>query len=283
VKDAYEAGELPPQIDIQSISAALCKPFVSEMTALLDLQHLACYFEHKFLLRRKTKSSWGAGSKHLLNDSPHLLPIFKDNFRRALYRYFVVGAVLSHAYLQPFFEAEQNGLDHFLRSTIWYLEEEEGDDPKDWFSDMPFAAGEFEYLVKHPIYNFTPHPEWESCFGPAGDWLVGEARARLKREAQLRMKREEVPDGADGQVLQEIIQVLVIYGQLSDLRNGILPFGQEPFWTRHYINENDVCMCHVRDKDTSPIVEWEHLQSEGIRTASAVFFWKGVHTCYRRS
>lgn len=181
--------------------------------------------------------------------------------------------MLAHAYLQPFFEAEQNGLEGFLGSTISYLETDESDDPKDWISDMPFMAGEFEYLTQHPVYNFTPHPEWESCFGPVGDWLVGETRARLKKETQLKVKCKGRPDSVDGQALQEIMQVIVMYGQLSDMRNSILPFGDEPFWVRHYINENGICMCQGRRMSNSSIVEYRNPpESECLRTAKVVFF-----------
>jgi hypothetical protein len=44
-----------------------------------------------------------------------------------------------------------------------------------------------------------------------------------------------------------------MYGQMADMKDSLLPLPQEPFWIRHFLNENDVCVC-----TPDQLVEDEH-------------------------
>ena len=257
MKDAHEAGVLPPKIDLDSLSAGAKKPTVDDVTSILNLRYLARYFELKFLRRSRTAQSWGHGARHLLDDSPELLPIFRQSFHRALYRFFIMGAVLSRDYLEPHFDGKTENALLFLSLLRDLLELRTSGDSDNWIRDMPMEQHEVRHFCSYPIYNFWPHPGWEDCFGGFSRWLVTKTQKRLQSELPVSPGSGDSGHAFDGEVLREIMQLLVMYGQMTDMKDGLLPLNQEPFWIRHSLNDNDACNCYP-----DPLIEEEEEDQE---------------------
>lgn len=239
-----------------------------ELQAVLDLRHLVRYFEHTALLPTRVEDSWGRGAEHLLDESPQLLPSWREGFYRAAYRSFVAGSVLAKFYLDPILTARTDK-ETFLEVVTFELASETDQDD-DRITEFPMQRDELEILSESPIYNFTPHPDWESCFGPFGDWLVGEIRQRLN----VPKSDDSQPVEREGEVLKEVLQLLVFYGQLSDMKGSLLGSDIEPVWSRHRLASNGNCTCQ-KEREESPDrdyeAEEEKLRAAKTRTVPVVF------------
>ena len=276
VEEVVEGGSILnvlslPIIDIPSLSGKTWKPILSELKAVLDLRHLVRYFEHTALDPARVERSWGRGAKHLLDESPHLLPSWREGFYRAAYRSFITGAVLAKFYLDPIINEQKTGR-QFL-GTLWSNLIDEGEDDDLKITDFPMDIGELDIMNKSPIYNFTLHPDWESCFGPLGEWLVGETRQRLNVPKSDGSQPVEI----EGEVLKEVLQLLAFYGQLSDMKGNLLGSDVEPFWTRFWCRHRPApdgkCICKTRaeDSDTDSEADEEKLRGAKTRTVPVVF------------
>ena len=256
----------PPDIDISSLSGESRKPTLAEVKAVLDLRHLVRYFECTALDPSRVENSWGRGEKHLLDESLHLLPSWQEGFYRAAYRSFIAGSVLAKFYLDPILNAREVNA-HFLEGLTFQLVTE-FDKSKGGLTDFPIERGELDILSKSPIYNFTLHSGWESCFGAFGEWLVEETRQRLNFENS----NDSPPSKIEGEVLKEILQLLIFYGQLSDMEGSLLGSDMEPIWCRHRPGPNGRCICkqhsqEYRERDSQMYYREYEAKEEKLRAA----------------
>ena len=237
MKAAFVAGTLPPEFNISLLSGTTLKPTVPETSKILDLEAYVKYLESKFLQRERTEKSWGTGQKHLLDTSPHLLDLWRENFHRTAYKYFALGAALSRSFQEPFYEKSKGlGVGHdFLSIIIYALKMVNSTDPEDRnIGNACISVAEVDYLTrKFPVYNFTPTCKWEECFGSLGEWLMNDKESRQSSTGSPASRPNKPIDGrSKNDKLREILQLLVMYGQMQDMAGGLIGFteGEYPFW-----------------------------------------------------
>lgn len=58
------------------------------------------------MLRSWSEQGWSEKAGHLYEDMVGVLPPFRQNFHRALYRFLIMAAALSRYYLEPYFDGK---------------------------------------------------------------------------------------------------------------------------------------------------------------------------------
>ena len=150
---------------------------------------------------------------------------FRDCFYRAMYRLLVAGAVLARTYLEPLFQAREEGGNEafFGRMGIddyhyKYWDITEQIDPSE---DGPPRPEDIAYMRRFPVYNYdiTDWSEigvwrnqwYEKCLWTFASWIVDDGRERQRKEDPNRT----VPDWAlkpeDVGAVRELMLLLVAY------------------------------------------------------------------------
>ncbi|KAK8066567.1 hypothetical protein PG997_013314 [Apiospora hydei] len=145
--DAEHQEQLPPaDLQLDDISAQPLS--LEELPRILDLDH--CVHALEVSIRHKDDFDL---HENCLPESPEGMPEWSTRLRKAIYRSFVLGAALSRAYRDPFF-----------------------DDTEKWrgMEEQDYSREDYRYLEGFAAYSMQPTPEAEhATFGPVADWLVG--------------------------------------------------------------------------------------------------------------
>ncbi|KAH7369316.1 dihydrodipicolinate synthetase family protein [Plectosphaerella cucumerina] len=203
VKPAFRNGHMPPRIDdLASLSGASTKPTLSELIQVIDLQHLVRCLQHMFYFSNDSdngESQWTThvnllGDKRLpcwsQLDSPgkraFIMKGWFENFSRASYRLFLAGAVLAHAYHEPYFIKRRQ------------------DD------STPLSA----------VYSYRVDIEKDAgTFGPLCDWIVNATRVEASRRKFVPVWRRPMkpePAGDDESDYEDDRRIDRFYEDLPD-------------------------------------------------------------------
>lgn len=221
-------------------------PNLQDVKACLDLRYLVKYLEHQFLSPEKVSSSWGHEVHDIFFKSPHLVLEFKENFHRAAYRYFILGAILSHAHYAPFFADPTQAPPNFLSCLTVALKGKGSRDCDEEIREIPRNQEEIDFLIKQfPVYGATPQGGWETCFGNVSEWLLASTRSRLDLDydAQEEENVEFSLSQAGAAILEELLHIIVFFGQCMEVHNGLFDLRQQPFWLQHRRDANGDCIC----------------------------------------
>lgn len=256
VLKAYQAGNLPPAVVMNSLSGNSKLPDLAELKEVFNMQYLVRCIEYMYfystrlhlgecednLFQNMKYGHYPAvqrrfpeclsedipGAKNANTDS------FRDGFYRAMYRLLLAGAVLARAYMAPLFRArEEGGKDGFFaRNGLDYYAQKywEKIDPSE---EVPPTEADIAYIRQFPVYNYDVtdwseiglwrNREYETCFGPFASWIIEDGRKRQRNEPQDPNDTEPdwAENWADVGAVRQLMLLLVAYDHFnSKFQNG---------------------------------------------------------------
>ncbi|KAL5313956.1 hypothetical protein ACEPPN_018380 [Leptodophora sp. 'Broadleaf-Isolate-01'] len=249
VSKAYQAGTLPPVVEINSLNGNSRLPDLAELKEVLNMQYLVrCIewmyfnsekshigeFEDNLFLHMKYGHYPAAQRRFpecLSEDIPGTknatIDSFRDCFYRAMYRLLLAGAVLARVYLAPLFHARgEGGKEAFFgrvgledyHSKYWELCEQIPN------SEIgPPRPEDITYIRQFPVYNYDVtdwseigvwrNREYETCFGPFASWIVDDGRKRQQNQPQNpdHVDPDWAENPTDVGAVRELMLLLVAY------------------------------------------------------------------------
>ena len=256
VLKAYQAGNLPPAVAMNSLSGNSKLPDLAELKEVFNMQYLVRCIEYMYFY--STRLHLGECEDNLFQNMKYghypavqrrfpeclsedipgaknaTIDSFRDGFYRAMYRLLLAGAVLARAYMAPLFRArEEGGKDGFFaRNGLDYYAQKywEKIDPSE---EVPPTEADIAYIRQFPVYNYDVtdwseiglwrNREYETCFGPFASWIIEDGRKRQRNEPQD--PNDTKPDWAENWVdvgaVRELMLLLVAYDHFnSKFQNG---------------------------------------------------------------
>ncbi|KAL4951397.1 hypothetical protein BDW69DRAFT_186431 [Aspergillus filifer] len=185
-KESVLKGNLPPNpFPISTLSAENNKPTLDETKSVLSLAKLANYLESRTRCPKNKERGFLPHKWYFdsLAWSSSTWDIWRENYHRAVFRYFTAGAVLCRAYYEPLVSKERPK--NFLSSLTGILGEisdripGRNTDPAS-LSEYPvwYTEEEKRYMGTIPIYDSQAYEQWGAVFRPLEELFVQESRKR---------------------------------------------------------------------------------------------------------
>ncbi|KAL4962923.1 uncharacterized protein BDV14DRAFT_202369 [Aspergillus stella-maris] len=185
-KESVLNGHLPPtKFPISTLGGETNKPTLDETKSVLYLAKLANYLESRTRCPKNKERGFLPHKWyfHSLAWSSQTWAIWRENYHRAVYRYFTAGAVLCRTYHEPLVSESRpkdflssltgilGGISSRIRGRntdpaspseypVWYTEEEK------------------RYMSTIPIYDSQEYKQWGDAFGLLEELFVQEAMKR---------------------------------------------------------------------------------------------------------
>ncbi|KAH7407429.1 hypothetical protein BKA64DRAFT_743064 [Cadophora sp. MPI-SDFR-AT-0126] len=228
---AYQAGTIPPRVELNALSGKTKLPDLAELKEVFSMQHLVrciewMYFNSKESHRGECEDNLFLHLKYghypavrrrfpecLKEDIPGTknatIDSFRDCFYRAMYRLLLAGAVLARAYLEPLFQArEEGGKEAFFGHPS---------------EIVPPRPDDVAYIRQFPVYNYDVtdwseigvwrNREYETIFGPFASWIVNDGRKRQQNKPKESgdIEQDWAENPADVGAVRELMLLLVAY------------------------------------------------------------------------
>ncbi|KAL4902064.1 hypothetical protein BDW74DRAFT_181223 [Aspergillus multicolor] len=175
VLDHFNREQLPPDpFPLKDLTLKAQRPTAADLHELRQWQHLVKCIEDICL----RNFEWALDCARTVRNDPESWPNWQGNFHRAIYRFFLMGAVLCRAYQEPLTPtAKHNGFPPSLKYLGTRIRE-----PDDKPLLMPL---EMTHLLKqHPVFDFEAFHKHEPIYGPLAE-LIKEQTERRARDSGL--------------------------------------------------------------------------------------------------
>ncbi|RDW68768.1 uncharacterized protein DSM5745_08528 [Aspergillus mulundensis] len=175
VLEHFNHGELPPNpFPLDTLTLKARRPTAEDLRDLRQWQHLVKCIEDIVL----NKFEWGRECDATIRHDPATWSIWQENFHRAIYRFFLMGAVLCGAYQDPLSPAGKHGSPP---SSFNYY----GDRMEDASHFGPLLRPwEMAHFLKYPVFNFEAHHKHEPIYGPLAELMKNQTELRARDLAQ---------------------------------------------------------------------------------------------------
>ncbi|KAL4796315.1 hypothetical protein BDV19DRAFT_398365 [Aspergillus venezuelensis] len=179
-------GHLPPTpFPISTLSGETNKPTLDETKSVLSLAKLANYLESRTRCPKNKERGFLPHKWYFdsLAWSSQTWVIWRENYHRALYRYFIAGAILCRAYYEPLISESRpkdflSSLTGILGGVSSRIRGRDTDPASPSEYPVWYTEEEKRYMGTIPIYDSQAYEQWGDAFGPLEELFVQESRKR---------------------------------------------------------------------------------------------------------